>query len=373
LNKLKAYQQRLVGILKALVFSARVLILDEPTAALPLEEREILLSRILQLRDEGYTILYVSHHLDEIEKVADAIAALKDGKLVGSRETIPGQGEMIEMMTGAKLDCIGDLYRPEPGLREHAVPHATGAIRQFDVEWEPDSGRPDLFREPLSLSFASGEITLLTGLVGSGVKDLAEALFGFQRNCRVRCTSDGVSFMIDSPNSAIRKSIGYLSDDRIGEAVLPDFSIRNNMTLPKLQKVAGLLGRILLKQETRAAQELSDRLNVKMRSLKQNILELSGGNQQKVMLARWLFSEVRFLILNEPTQGIDVMAKKEVMDLLFSFVSGGGSCVIATTDPEEFLPSANRVVVLRKGKITGDFSGSAIQRDAVFTAMLIQQ
>lgn len=374
LDTLKAYQQRLVGILKALVFSARILILDEPTAALPLEERELLLSRIIRLKDEGYSILYVSHHFDEIEKVADEIVALRDGILAGYSETVPNQSRMIEMMTGYPLDDITEIYDSEE-TSDLVTPDAGDAAGHHRFRLTPPSleDSETIVNEALEFTFRNGEITVLSGMVGSGAKDAAEAMFGMQKKWNVEYSTEGKRQNISSPSVAISRGIGYLSDDRIGASMIPDFSVRKNLSIPRLKKVANWWGHIADKREWRIANDLCGKMTVKMSSLEQGIADLSGGNQQKVMLARWLFSEVDLLILNEPTQGIDVKAKQDVISLLHNFIAQGGACLIVTNDPEEFLHQAHRIIVMQRGTVSGDFQGTEIQREEVLKSMLIHK
>lgn len=376
LKSLKAYQQRLVGILKALVFSARILIMDEPTAALPLEERGFLLEKIRSLKTEGYSILYVSHHLDEIEQVADEVVALRDGKLAGYTDRVPRQIDMIEMMTGRKLSAITEIYDAVPTGQTTSGSTVVTDRRPDHVFSLAPPDRQDahtLVGDSLRLSFRPGNIVLLTGIVGSGAKDIAEAMYGLGEHWKVVYARNGNSREIHNPATAIGAGIGYLSDDRLGEAVFPDFSVRENMTMPKLRKITTPLGRIILNKERRAVSGLCDKLNVKMTTMEQLITSLSGGNQQKVMLARWLFSEVEFLILNEPTQGIDVMAKRDVIGLLKDFTNPGGTCVIATNDPEEFLHVADRIIVIRRGRIIGDYPSGGKSLDDIMKAMLIHE
>ncbi len=367
---LKAYQQRLVGILKALVFSARILIMDEPTAALPLEERELLLQSIRRLREEGYSILYVSHHMDEIESVADEVVALRNGVQTGYSASVPTQQRMIEMMTGDRLQDISELYdRQIPSAPHPKTVRPGGWSFHLTPPDSPESGT--LVRTSVTLKVKPGELTVLTGIVGSGAKDIAEALYGYRPGWRVvLMRPDGSSTVVTDPQKAVSLGIGYLSDDRISEAMIKDFSIRENMTISMLKKIATRFGQIAAGEERKAAEELGRQLSIKMSGIDQKITDLSGGNQQKVMLARWIFAEVQLLILNEPTQGIDVMAKRDVIRLLREMTGSGGICILATNDPQEFLHIADRVIVMRKGSVVGDYYSGEISSRAVFEAML---
>jgi len=371
MENLMAYQQRLVGILKALVFSARVLILDEPTAALPIEERDLLLTRILKLKDEGYSILYVSHHFDEIERVADDIVALRDGVRVGYADTSLSQQQMVEMMTGFPLDSVSRIYKVNESIQSETEEAEQRNRHVFRLNPPTRGSVTSKPKGSLEIDLQEGEITVLSGLVGSGVKEIGEAMFGMRQDWTTQYRSAGVLRIVDSPSAAISSGIGYLSDDRIGEAIIPDFSVRKNLSIPKLTRVSTFWGQISKEHEQSITQELCGKMSVKMSSPEQAAIDLSGGNQQKVMLARWLYTESKVLILNEPTQGIDVKAKQDVIALLQEFVSQRGACLIVTNDPEEFLDLADRIVVMQRGEISGDFRFPDIRHDDILRAMLI--
>jgi ABC-type sugar transport system ATPase subunit len=371
LYELKAYQQRLIGILTALVNEARILILDEPTAALPLKEREKLLANIKKLKANDYAILYVSHLLDEIEEIADEVVAIRDGKFAGMIYSNPESHRMIELMTGNSLSGIENMYDDSINLKGGRK-KIEGTSHGFLI-FPPKRETTSIVDETLEFSFHKNEIVLLTGIIGSGVQDVARAMYGADSGWEVQYSAGENNYRIMNPLQAIRSGVGYLSDDRRWESTIPSLSIRKNLTIPAINKIGNFFGHIFQKKEKELAVDLCNKLNVKYQNTEQGILELSGGNQQKVMLGRWLFAGVDFLILNEPTQGIDVMAKKEVIKLLNDFIRDGGSCLIITTDPEEFLHAASRVVVMRKGKVVGEYSGKSIQKTEIFKTMLMKQ
>jgi ribose transport system ATP-binding protein len=177
---------------------------------------------------------------------------------------------------------------------------------------------------------------------------------------------------VKDPNSAIGLGIGYLSDDRIGESIIPDLSIRMNVSIASLKKLTRFLGLMNQKREKQEVLQLNDQLRVRRSNDEQRITELSGGNQQKVMIGRWLFTGSRFLVFNEPTQGIDVLAKSEVIQLLSEFAAAGNSVLILTTNDEEFLPIASRVLVMQHGKIVAELRGGQITHEAVVDAMILR-
>lgn len=373
LKYLKAFQRRLVGIIKALVNSARILIMDEPTAALPLGEREKLLANILKLKADGYAVMYVSHILDEIEQIADEVIALRDGKLAGYEKSKPTARVMIEMMTGHSISSMENFYDDAVRTPKNtAHPPNGGDYYRFTLNPPADLEESCVIRSSMEFRFGKGEIVVLTGIVGAGIKTAAEAAYGALKKWKTEFKKGSDYCIIRRPRDAINAGIGYLSDDRRRESVIPDFTIRRNTTLPALRKIAGFLTRILEKKEKAIVTDLFEKLKVKRSGLEQFILELSGGNQQKVMIARWLFTEVEFLILNEPTQGIDIMTKQEVVRLLKEFSSQGGTCLIVTNDPEEFLRAADGVLVMRKGKQVAAYQRGAIHKSEIIQAMLIQ-
>ncbi|MFP4430701.1 MAG: sugar ABC transporter ATP-binding protein [Spirochaetaceae bacterium] len=378
LGSLRTYEQRLVGIIKALVHSARILIMDEPTAALPARERDLLLQKILQLKAAGYSILYVSHHLEEIVQVADEVVALRDGRVSGFESSTPTVHRMIELMTGADVSSLSEMYEDLEAKSSGAGTHTEEAQFRFRITPSKEPPEGSAITEPLSFSFQGGTTTLLCGIVGSGVGEVGEGFFGTNPTWKVEFSdgsgSDGSGPRpISSPKAAISYGIGYLPNDRRNQGVFPHFSLRKNLTLPALSLVSTVTGHILEAKEKSSVLGKVRELSVRCSSPEQPILQLSGGNQQKVMLARWLFAESAILILNEPTQGIDVNAKKDVAALLKSYTDSGGACVVVTTDPEEFLSLADRCIVMRRGRVVRDLVGRDISKTEITHAMLTQE
>ena len=369
LSTLKGNELRLLGIIKALLHSARVLILDEPTAALPASERIILMETIRDLRDQGLAILYVSHHLEEIEQLADEVVVLRDGRLVGHEVGTPDAGHMVELMVGKKVDNISDLYG-----RSRTNPRRGNGEEGFALTVCPPS-RADrkgtFIEESVHLKVAAGEVVVLTGLVSSGIQEVAEAAFGARRNWSATLSIGGEDHPITTPYSAIAIGLGYLPDDRSAKAVIADLSVKFNTSIAALDKITGSFGRLDQKREKKEIKTINDALKVRRLSDEQKITELSGGNQQKVMLGRWLFANSRFVILNEPTQGIDVMAKVEIMALLSKFVGKGGAILVVTTESDEFLAIASKVVIMRQGNITSEFSGPEMTSKKVAEAVFV--
>jgi ABC-type sugar transport system ATPase subunit len=367
LSSLKAHEQRLVGIVKALVGTAHVLILDEPTAALPADERSHLLETVRRLRDQGLAILYVSHHLDEIEQVADEVVALRDGRLVGHEVGALKPDRIVTMMVGQDVVASrAPIERPMVAL--------DAEVFEFEVTPPTIGNQVTEVTRPVNIQLRASEIVILTGLVGSGITDVVSAAFGGRSGWGAKLTNSSGEKIITDPHMAIDLGVGYLSDDRIGQSMLPDLSIRANMSIAALNTLVNRpWGKINKKLERDRVRKQGDDLQLRRDEDGQLITELSGGNQQKVMIGRWLFSGSRLLILNEPTQGIDVIAKAEVMQILSQFTRDGGAVLIVTTDAEEFLPYASRVLVMRHGRLTANLTGDDLTPTAVTGAVLLAE
>ena len=372
---LKAHERRLVGIIKALANAARVLILDEPTAALPSNERVRLLETVEMLRDQGLAVVYVSHHLEEFEQLADEVVVLRDGRLVSHEMGRPKAEKIVTLMLGRDPaaanhdEVLRDTQDGERKPESQAAATATG----FRFEITPPKGGHHVTEIEHTVRFevSAGEIVILTGLVGSGTTEIAEAAFGRRLNWTTVFTDKTGAHAITDPHQAIALGIGYLPADRINESVLPDLSIRENMSIASLGQIIGVLGKIDQNTERRRVDEFGKILQIRRSHDDQKVTELSGGNQQKVMIGRWLLSGSRCLILNEPTQGVDVVAKAEVRHILDSFARQGGAALIVSSDPAEFLTLATRALVMRRGQIVTELSGSALTADAIADAALL--
>lgn len=369
-RNLKANEQRLVGIIKALTNSARVLILDEPTAALPANERQRLLETVRELGLHGLAICYVSHYLEEVEQIADEVIVLRDGQRIQHENSKPNAERMTQLM-------LGQAYQQFVTLRSqrHEKTALTSHTRlaRIDVTPPPQGKDITVVEQPVSFEIYRGEIVLLTGLVGSGMVEVIEATFGARPGWQATIENDQGKHRINDPSQAIRLGVGYLSDDRIGKSIIPDLSIRLNVSVASLKRLTRLLGYLDERRERKEIANLNDRLHVRRVTDEQLITELSGGNQQKVMVGRWLFTGSRLLIFTEPTQGIDVLAKTEVIQLLEDFVKAGSAVLILTTNDEEFLPLASRVLVMHKGIIVAELEGDQISHGAVVRAAMLSQ
>lgn len=349
---LSVADQQMVELAAALSQKARVLLMDEPTGSLTPGEVERLFAIVRRLRDSGVGIVFISHRLPEVFQIADRITVLRDGQLVGTRmtsQTTPQ--EIIRMMVGRPLDALyekpqGDLGSPVlqvEGLRKRG---------QF---------------EDISFEVRAGEIVGMAGLVGAGRTEVARAIFGITSPDGGAVRIDGKSVSIRSPRDAVRAGLAYVPEDRQQHGLLLSMSVAANTTLARL-KAASRFGWMLPARENAVARHWKQRLGIRLRDVRQPARELSGGNQQKVVLSKWLLTEPRVLILDEPTRGIDVGAKAEVHHLMAELARQGKSILMISSDLPEVLAMSDRVLVMREGRIAGRFSQGEATQEKIMAA-----
>ncbi|MFL5758295.1 MAG: sugar ABC transporter ATP-binding protein [Thermomicrobiales bacterium] len=350
---LSVADQQLIEIAKALSLDARVLVMDEPTASLSAREVNRLFTIVRQLRDQGVAILFVSHRLEEIFEISDRITIFRDGAHV---ITAPASEltteETIRYMVGRRLEALFPKEEAEIGEVVLEIRHLTKTGDFRDV----------------SFSLRRGEILGLFGLVGAGRTEIARAIFGTDRADTGEIEINGRPAEIDSPSSALEQGIGYVPEDRHGQGLVLDFPISANITLPILTRVSrfGLLSR---KLERHIARAYAEQLQVKASSLQAPATSLSGGNQQKVVLGKWLATEPMVLILDEPTRGIDIGTKAEVHRIISHLATQGMAIILISSELLEVLAMSDRVLVMHEGRLTGEFSREeANQEDVMFAA-----
>ncbi|CDM64825.1 MAG: sugar ABC transporter ATP-binding protein [Pyrinomonas methylaliphatogenes] len=339
LSELTIAQRQMVEIAKALSLKARILIMDEPTSSLTLQETERLLEVVLELRRQGVAIIYISHRLNEVERIADRVIVLRDGERVGvlERDEITHE-RMVRMMVGRELEN----YYQHPRVK---IEPGYFVVKDLRTARYP--------RERVSFEIGKGEILGLAGLVGAGRTDVAEAIFGIgaaQDGVRVRLAGEEIA--IRSPRDAIRHGIYLVPEDRRRTGLILEATIRENVTLPAVERYARA-GLIALARERHSATEICRRLNVKAPSVETWVSALSGGNQQKVVLAKWLALEPRVLIFDEPTRGIDVGAKAEIYELMRQLAESGVAILMISSEMEEILNVSDRVAVMHEGRLMG--------------------
>jgi len=329
--------QQLVEIAKAMSRNAQVLILDEPTSSLSLSEAGRLFDLLRQLREQGLGIVFVSHHLEEVFELCDRISVLRDGQYVGTVQAAESdERQIVSMMVGRDLGELENL---------HGVPDDFGEVA-MKVE---NFSRKDHF-ENITFDLKKGEILTFFGLVGSGRTEMARALFGMDPSTGGRIEIHGVAVRLSHPADAMKLGMAYLSEDRKREGLYLTKTIKENFMVTNLRRIAPN-GWLNWPKLTDLTEKYTDRLEVRTPSLDQKLRNLSGGNQQKVMLGMWLATEPDVLIVDEPTRGIDVGTKQEIHRLLRELANEGKAIMVISSDLPESLAISDRVAVMRKGSL----------------------
>jgi len=353
-RELSVAGRQLVEIARALARRSRLIFMDEPTASLSERETDLLLRIVGDLRSRGVSVVFVTHRLEEVLDVGDRLVVLRDGRKVAELDAAGAtRDELIRLMVGRSID-------------EHLRPasRAGSAAGAPDVVLEArDIGRGGRF-SGVSLQLRRGEILGLGGLVGAGRTSLLRALFGADPIDTGEILLDGRRVEIRSPGQAIGLGIFLVPEDRGGQGLIRTMSVAENIAVPSWPRVARL-GYVSDRLVDRIARNEVARLDIRLRSLAQPVLSLSGGNQQKVVLGRWLALEPRVLLLDEPTRGIDVGAKAEIYELIRSLAAEGVSIVVSTSELPELLALADRSIVLHEGRLAGELPGGASQEDVM--------
>lgn len=345
---------QMVEIAKALSLDARVLIMDEPTAVLTSEEVATLFGIVRELRGSGVGILFITHHLEEIAALGDRVTVLRDGRSVTEVPAGTEEDELIRLMVGRDIAEQYPRQRPErPGA---PLLRVRGLTR--------GGGRQGAAFRDVGFEVRAGEVVGLAGLVGAGRTEVARALFGVDRYDAGCVEVDGRVLPPGDVRAAMRAGVGLVPEDRKGQGLLLDASLRDNLTLARLERDTrgGLVDR---RGQRRAAAEVAARLKVRMSGLEQSARTLSGGNQQKIVIGKWLLAGTRLLILDEPTRGIDVGAKVEIYRLVNELTAAGCAVLMISSDLPEVLGMSDRVLVMAQGRLVGELSGDAATQDAV--------
>ncbi|MFC5529799.1 sugar ABC transporter ATP-binding protein [Cohnella yongneupensis] len=332
--------QQLVAIARALNISAKVLILDEPTSSLDRNEVQQLFKIMRKLKEDGLAILFVTHFLDQVYEISDRITILRNGEFVGEYEaTQLPRIELVSKMIGKELELLSEL--PKAGSVERSGPQeplleAIGLGRKGAIE-------------PFDLLLGKGEVVSLAGLLGSGRTEMARLFFGVDRPDQGRLQLNGTADGIHSPRQAIDEGIAFCPENRKTEGIIDDLTVRENIVLA-MQATRGWLRRMPRKKQDELAEQYIRMLNINPPNPEHLVKNLSGGNQQKVILARWLITQPKLLILDEPTRGIDVGAKAEIQKLVLSLAQQGMSVLFVSSELEEVVRVSDRIVVLRDRK-----------------------
>ena len=344
--------QQIVEIAKALSFDARVLVMDEPTAALSGPEVERLFAVVRTLREQGAAVLFISHRLEEVFALCDTVTVMRDGAVVlDTRTADTNPGELVRRMVGRELSALfpkQDAALGEPVLKVHRLTRE-GVF--FDVSFE----------------VRAGEIVALAGLVGAGRSEVARAIFGIDRADAGHVEIAGRRLPAGRPLAAMDAGIGFVPEDRRQQGLVMDLSVARNATITRMRALTRL-GLIRSGAENRLAREWATRLQLKFHRLEDPVAFLSGGNQQKVVLAKWLATEPKLLILDEPTRGIDVGTKAEVHRLMSELAGRGMAVLMISSELPEVLGMADRVLVMYEGRLTGELSREDADEESVILA-----
>ena len=353
LSRLSIAQQQLVEIARALSAGARIIIMDEPTSSLTLSETRRLLDIVHDLKSQNVSIIYISHRLHEVEEIADRAVVLRDGKNAGVLQRSEINHErMVRMMVGRDLK---DFFTGAEGVSSKTDGEGF-AVRRLRTLRYP--------KHTVSFNVARGEVLGFAGLVGAGRSEMARAIFGVDDAHETEVVLDGKSLNINGPEDAISHGIYLVPEDRRQSGLIVDFNVRENISLPNLDAYssAKIINRA---KETKAAVEACKAINIKTPTPEMRAANLSGGNQQKVVLAKWLTFAPQVLIFDEPTRGIDVGAKAEIYQIIRKLAANGVSVIVISSEMEEVLGISDRIAVMHEGRLTGILQRSQFSEEAV--------
>jgi len=346
--------QQMIAIARVIDMDCRILILDEPTSSLDEDEVRKLFELMRELKSRGVGIVFITHFIDQAYDISDRITVLRNGELIGEYEaaSLP-QIELVSKMMGKAL---GDIAR----MRKHTPLAADGRVPVF----EATALSSDAGVRPFDFAIRKGEGNGFTGLLGSGRSESARAIFAADKVTGGSVKMHGRSVKISSPRHAMKCGIGYLPEDRKGDGILAELSVRDNIILA-LQVLKGFLRPFSRKQAEAYSEQFIQRLNIKTPSTTTPVKSLSGGNQQKVILARWLLTHPEYLILDEPTRGIDVGTKVEIQELVLKLAEEGVSVTFISSEIEEMLRTCSRLIVMKDREIVGELSGANLTQSDV--------
>jgi len=352
--------QQMVAIARAIAFRAAMVVMDEPTSSLSDAEVEVLFGVIRQLRADGVSVVFVSHKLDELYAVCDRVTVLRDGRTVrvADMRDLP-KLDLVATMLGRDLSSVARVGATAFGAKRGAGGPAILSVQGL---------RAGPRVRHVDLEVASGEVVSLAGLLGAGRTETARALFGADAREGGLVTLGGEPFAPQEPGDAIRAGIGFCTEDRKAEGIVPELSVRENLTLALLPRLtrAGVIDET---RQTAIVTRFIAQLGIKCAGPEQPVGQLSGGNQQKVLLARWLCTDPRLLILDEPTRGIDVGAKGEIQALIRALAEAGLGVLMISSEIEEVTEGSDRAYVLRDGRTAAVLDGAALNEHAVMDAM----
>lgn len=348
--------QQMVAIARAVDMDCKVLILDEPTSSLDEQEVEKLFGLMRDLKAKGVGIIFVTHFLDQVYEVCDKITVLRDGKLVGEYEIkdLP-RVKLVSKMLGKELDDMSDIKGEQAAYEREA-----NAVPVFEAEGLVSNAGI----KPFNFHIDKGEVNGFTGLLGSGRSECVRAIFGADRVTGGTVKKNGKAIKISKPLDAMKNGIAYLPEDRKVDGIVGDLSVRDNIILA-LQVLKGFFKPISKADANKFADEYIKLLAIKTASADTPIKSLSGGNQQKVILARWLLTHPEYLILDEPTRGIDIGTKVDIQKLVLKLASEGMSVTFISSETDEMLRTCSRLIVMRDRRVVGELSGEELTQNKI--------
>ncbi|MER6092101.1 sugar ABC transporter ATP-binding protein [Streptomyces bluensis] len=359
---------QMVEIAKALSLNARVLIMDEPTAVLTSEEVDKLFAIVRRLREDGVGIVFITHHLEEIAALGDRVTVIRDGRSVGQVPASTPEDELVRLMVGRSIEAQYPRERPDTGeaLGSGALgseaPHTEAPHSEALLKVEGLT-RDGVFHD-VSFEVRAGEVVGVAGLVGAGRTEVVRPVFGADPYDKGLVKVAGAELRRHDVNAAMRAGIGLVPEDRKGQGLVLDASVAENLGLVTLRG-ATKGGFVDLKGQHEAAARIAEQLGVRMAGLHQHVRTLSGGNQQKVVIGKWLLADTKVLILDEPTRGIDVGAKVEIYQLINELTAAGAAVLMISSDLPEVLGMSDRVLVMAQGRIAGELPAAEATQDAV--------
>ncbi|MFW5823154.1 MAG: sugar ABC transporter ATP-binding protein [Tangfeifania sp.] len=363
--QLRVGQQQLVEIAKALLLESKVLIMDEPTSAISDHEVKLLFHIIRDLKSRGVAIVYISHKLDELFEIADRFTVLRDGEKTGSgKMNETSREKLIQMMVGRKLT---DRIEKKNELAQEEV------LRVENLYFRNPENKTDYLVNDISFSLKKGEVLGICGLMGAGRTEVLEAIFGlFPKYVSGEIFIERKKIQINSVNDAISAGIGLVPEDRKLQGLILNMDVAKNTSLANLNSISSF-GFINKKSEEQLSKEFIKKLNTRAASTKMEVQKLSGGNQQKVVIAKWLATQPKILLLDEPTRGIDVGAKSEIYNLISELAAQGMGIVVVSSELTEILAISDNILVLSESKLTAKLSREEASEEVIMKAALVEK
>ena len=356
LENLSVAKQQMVAIASAVAQKAQMIIMDEPTSALSTTEVETLYGIIEKLKAENIAVMFVSHKMDELFRISDRFTVFRDGQYIKSckKEEID-RGGLISLMVGRKIE-FDSLANP---------------VQKSEVVLEVSHlSKKGNFKD-ISFTLHKGEILGITGLVGEGRSEMVQALFGLNRPDSGTVKIDGRETHIDNTWGAVDAGIGYIPESRQTQGLVLDKSVAENIALPQLKKYTGKFGFVNRKKQKETVGEWVEKLDVRPRNEELLAMQLSGGNQQKVVLAKWIATDAKILIVDEPTNGVDVGAKSEIHKILRQLADRGTSLIVISSELPEVLAVSDRILVMRRGRISGEFVNKDLTQELIMDKAVV--